>query len=475
MTIFIIAVLLCLAAVAVGYALGRRQGVTSEAKAGLGVGVLRSIDKLILSSKSLPYLAQEVVNLMDTQDHLCGAALWTTDPRDQLRVLAVSKKLQRPDGLGLQILTERALTAEEIARSQSLIVQSMNSRRSLEGTRLREVDSPPLLESDADRIQEALGIKGLLVFPVLVEDRVAGALTFYSSREPKQLDEDERMMMQSITEEVGVAFENARLTNQLEYMNQRLEQNNVHLQRIDATKDEFISVASHQLRSPLTAIKGYISMLLEGDYGKLVPHQVEVLKLLSRSTNEVINLLNDMLNVSRITAQKFELTRTAARLDEIVSDVAAELQPLADEKELELAVNLPAKPLPPMYLDPMRIRQVIINFIDNAIKYTEHGKVEVHLDHDAETVSFSVTDSGIGIPEDELEKMFTKFYRAANARQVVGAGSGLGLYVAKRIIEEHSGVVVMHSVEGQGSTFGFRLPLAAVVMPDHPPQVTASV
>ncbi len=429
--------------------------------------ILREIDKMILSNMSLTAIAQAITDVIGETSPFLGSLIRSIDEKDgSLTVLAASKNLQASaTEQSLHDLRNRTLTPAQMQINRSLTGQAINERRMAMGEHLRDFEYPLLTPTEADRLQAALGIGSIAVYPIVVEDRLHGAMTFYFARPLDRLTEHDRALMQALADETGIALENSELLGQMENMNRRLEESNLHLRTLDATKDEFISITSHQLRSPLTAIKGYLSMLLDRDFGPVGRVQEPVLRQISQSTTEIINVLNDLLSVSKINAENFELNRTPVNLEDLVSDVAVELKPLATEKGLTLKVMLPREPIGVVYVDPLRLRQVVINFTDNAIKYTDHGLVEIRLSATADTITCTVKDSGIGIPRRELSQMFTKFYRAANARKVITLGTGLGLFVAKKVVEDHQGAVIVKSSEGKGSTFGFTLPRTALTQP----------
>lgn len=430
--------------------------------------VLRQIDQMILSNVSLEEIAERITAVIADTHSILGGVVRNVDQRaGSLTVLAVSPNVQAAsEKSGRQGLMQRTSTAAEMTQGRSRIAQAVNERRVVTGELLRDFECPLLKPTEADAIQKELGIRSVVVYPIVVEDRLSGAVSFFFAKPAAKLTKDDHSLMQSLADEAGIAMENTRLLCQLEDMNSRLEEANMHLQTLDATKDEFISITSHQLRSPLTAVKGYLSMLLDRDFGPVAKRQEPVLRQIAQSTSDMINVLNDLLSVSKINAEHFELTRAPANLEDIVTDVVSEMKPLAQEKALSIKVVLPQHPIGVVYIDPLRIRQVLINFIDNAIKYTPQGSIEVRLSASSRDITCLVTDHGIGIPKRELSQMFTKFYRALNARKLVTLGTGLGLFVAKRVIEDHHGNVIVKSVEGKGSTFGFTLPRAALSQPD---------
>lgn len=426
------------------------------------VRLLREIDQQILSDLSLEYLAQKVADLVPSTGRLLGATLRVAEPDGTLRVLAVSDSLDSPDdGRSLHQLKDSTLGPAELARGGSKLAQVLNQRQTVTGTDVAEFETPTLSSDVARQIQAHFEIKGIVAFPVLAEDAPAGVLTFYLGRGPAQITSHDHELMQGITGAVGVAIGNARLAGQVDTVNRQLSEANSHLTELDALKDDFIAVASHQLRSPLTAIKGYLSMLIEGDYGAVPDSQQVVVEQLKRSTNEVINLVNDMLSVSRINAEKLDLVTQPTELCEIIRDVVGELAPLAKDKHLALTLDLPDPCPAPLEVDPLRLRQVILNLIDNAIKYTPSGSVTVKLAEVDESLVLTVADTGIGIPDADREKMFGKFYRAANAKSRIVNGSGLGLFVVKEIVTRHGGTIDYASGPAGGTTF-------TVALPRHP-------
>ena len=443
------------------------------------VRLLREIDQKILSDLSLEYLAQEVADLVPSTGRLLGATLRVVDPDGTLRVLAVSQTLDSPDdGRTLHQLSKSILSPAEIARDGSKLAQVLNQRQVVTGTAVAEFEQPTLTSEIAAQIQAHFEIKGIVAFPVLADNAPVGVLTFYLGRGPAQITSHDHELMQGITGAVGVAIGNARLASQVDTVNRQLSEASSHLTELDALKDDFIAVASHQLRSPLTAIKGYLSMLVEGDYGPVPDSQQVVVEQLKRSTNEVINLVNDMLSVSRINAEKLDLVTQPTELCEIVRDVVAELAPLAKDKNLTLSVDLPEPCPAPLEVDPLRIRQVILNLVDNAIKYTPSGSVAVSLREADHAITLTVADTGIGIPDADRGKLFGKFYRAANAKSRIVNGSGLGLFVVKEIVTRHGGTIDYAAGEKGGTAFTVRLPRregeAKVTSPVQPESPSAA-
>jgi len=248
---------------------------------------------------------------------------------------------------------------------------------------------------------------------------------------------------------------NVTLQAKVEEATRKLRRANEKLKALDETKDDFISMASHQLRTPLTSIKGYISMVLEGDAGKLAPTQREMLGQAFFSSQRMVYLISDLLNVSRLKTGKFVIERNQINLATMVDQELKQLKETAASRHLTLNFEKPAD-FPDLMLDETKTRQVIMNFVDNAIYYTPAGgHINVKLIDNPNNIELRVEDDGIGVARSDQPHMFTKFYRAGNARKARPDGTGLGLFMAKKVIIAEEGSLIFESTEGKGSTFGF--------------------
>ncbi|HSH55592.1 MAG TPA: ATP-binding protein [Candidatus Limnocylindrales bacterium] len=267
---------------------------------------------------------------------------------------------------------------------------------------------------------------------------------------------------------------NITLQQQIEQATRKLRKTNAKLEALDETKDDFISMASHQLRTPLTSVKGYLSMVLEGDAGELTDMQRKMLDQSYLSSQRMVFLIADLLNVSRLKTGKFVIEPTRLHLQRVVQDEVNQLKETAKSRKLKLTYDKPAH-MPELVMDETKIRQVLMNFIDNAIYYTPAGgEIHVSLKETDQTIEFRVNDSGIGVPRQEQPHLFTKFYRAGNARRARPDGTGLGLFMAKKVIIAQGGALIFESQEGKGSTFGFIFPKAKVMAaPKVPAQMAA--
>ncbi|HEX9153527.1 MAG TPA: ATP-binding protein, partial [Candidatus Saccharimonadales bacterium] len=279
-------------------------------------------------------------------------------------------------------------------------------------------------------------------------------------------DYQDREALRILSNVLSVAVQNALRFQEIESFNITLQQkiddatrhlrhSNAKLRMLDETKDDFISMASHQLRTPLTSVKGYVSMVLDGDAGKLNSLQRKLLNQAFVSSQRMVYLISDLLNVSRLRTGKFVIETAPINLANIIREEAEQLKETAQARDLAMVYVKPEH-FPLYMLDETKMRQVIMNFMDNAIYYTPSGgKIQIALVDRPTTIEFTVTDSGIGVPKADQPHLFTKFFRAHNARRARPDGTGLGLFMAKKVIIAQGGAIIFRSREGKGSTFGF--------------------
>ncbi|HRT18053.1 MAG TPA: ATP-binding protein [Candidatus Paceibacterota bacterium] len=227
---------------------------------------------------------------------------------------------------------------------------------------------------------------------------------------------------------------------------------------IEKMKTEFVSVAAHQLRTPLSAIKWTIRMILDGDAGEINEEQRELLEQTYISNERMIRLINDLLDVSRIEEGRLLYDQEDARIEDVLDSVIEASQEMLRNKNMVLEVN--KKETPKVKIDKEKIGVVIQNLLENAIKYTEQGgKIKITLDNDEKNVIFKIEDSGVGIPKSQQDRIFTKFFRAENVTRMETNGTGLGLYTTKNIVQAHKGQIWFESEENKGTTFYFTIPI----------------
>lgn len=229
---------------------------------------------------------------------------------------------------------------------------------------------------------------------------------------------------------------------------------------VEEIKSDFISIVSHELRTPLSAIKGFLSMTLKGDFGELNNKQFHYLTRVYQASQRMIDLVEDLLDVSYIESGKINLNQTPIALENVIQDVVSELASMGFEKQITLRVNRKHR-LPLVLADESRSRQILVNLVNNAIKYS-FPKSEVNIDFKVEgdELITSISDQGVGVSPSQVDRIFQKFGRIYNPMSTQAGGTGLGLYIVKRLVESHGGRIWVTSREGKGSRFSFSLPIA---------------
>lgn len=340
-----------------------------------------------------------------------------------------------------------------------------------EGT---EVIVTELLSEDHAIRRLLVSHKITILMPLMRANEVLGYLALGEQRSSGYTNRDIKVLG-TISDELVIAIQNALSVQEVKDINIHLQQridsateelrtSNAQLRHLDVTKDEFLSMASHQLRTPLTSVKGYISMVLEGDAGKISDTQKQLLGEAFTSSERMVHLIHDFLNVSRLQTGKFMLEQHPFDLGKLVKEEVDSLRRTAESRSMKLKfVNKVGELM--LNIDENKIRQVVMNFIDNALYYSnENTVITIGLEQKEDTIEFRVIDTGIGVPKSEQAQLFSKFYRASNARKQRPDGTGVGLFLAKKVVTSHGGDVLFESVEGKGSTFGFKLPIKKLLV-----------
>jgi len=293
--------------------------------------------------------------------------------------------------------------------------------------------------------------KSALVVPLQLRDQIIGALDFFETDRDRHWTEDDVVLVETVADQVALAIENARAYEELQKTAEQLRE-------IDTLKTQFLANMSHELRTPLNSIIGFSRVLLKGIDGPLTDLQKTDLTSIYNNGQHLLGLINDILEVSRIAAGKMELVLEPVDLGPIIEGVMSTAIGLVKDKPVELIKEV-ADDLPIVRADTTRIRQVILNLVSNATKFTEEGSIAMRAWVKEGYVHVSVADTGMGIPEEFLDKIFEEFQQVDGSATRRTGGTGLGLAISRRFVEMHGGRIWVESELGEGSTFTFTIPI----------------
>lgn len=319
---------------------------------------------------------------------------------------------------------------------------------------------PPVLLSGAEFVSPRAGSgeTTLALQPLMASGRLAGMLAVARESE-RPFDEQEHDLLALVAGQAALVLENARLLENERAHAEALARQNDELRRLNRTITDMISTVTHDLRTPLSSVMGYLELVLEEP--EMPEQQREYLAVVQRNADRMLHMVNDLLDLSRLEARRVQLRREPTDLRAIVTEVAQTLAPALAAKRQEYAEEIPTV-LPPLFADPERLHQVLLNLVSNASKYTpEGGRIRVCVAVAGEELRIAVQDTGIGLSEEDQRQVFSKFFRAQRPELAGITGTGLGLAIVRTLVELHGGEVFVESKLNQGSTFGFRLPLAA--------------
>jgi signal transduction histidine kinase len=333
-----------------------------------------------------------------------------------------------------------------------LPVRSASSMRPLGALELDQDYRAVTIGTGSARLQLAL-VLGLALLVLYV------SLFPILGRVTRQLEERKRRLSQ-LAEERGRLLEAERAARtEAEAVQRLLAEQNERLRELDRLKDEFVSLVSHELRTPLTSIRGYIELLLD-DETPSADRRRRYLEIVDRNSERLLELVSDLLFLAQIEAGKLAIERGQVDLSKIVEECIETSSPVADSRGIELSAQI--ERVPRLEGDRARLAQVLDNLVSNGLKFTESGgRVDVWLRADNGTAVLEVEDTGAGIPVDEQEHLFERFFRSSTATENAVPGTGLGLTITKAIVERHGGRIEVESAENAGTTVRVSLPLGA--------------
>jgi signal transduction histidine kinase len=325
------------------------------------------------------------------------------------------------------------------------IVAGIRARRPV---LIREVTEEWLQEHVPDPGQRALidrlGLASLMLVPLIARDHLLGAVALASADPARLFGEEDLALAHDLASRAALALDNARLYNDAKDANQ--------------TKTDFLAVISHDLRTPLNAILGYSDLLLLGIPDTLADGATESVRRVRTAATHLVYLIDELLSYARLESRHEVLHFSDAVVQRIADEVTAVIQPLADGRSLKFIVDMPAEPLT-LETDPDKLRQALLNLVSNAVKYTDDGEVRLSAGQtESDDIVITVSDSGIGIAEENLQRIFDPFWQVSEAQRGPSTGTGLGLSVVRELVQQLGGEITVRSVLGDGSIFTLTIP-----------------
>jgi len=432
--------------------------------------ILENLIKKVPTVINLPQLLGLICKTLKDCFHLNRIGILLYDPKTSNYQALVAEGFHPQNGLTL-------------VRNNFLIQYLTENKTPLAHQELKPIlEATPEVQKDKVSAIKKLElhmkkIEASVCCPLISKNELIGILILGPKITGEAYFKGDLEFLENLSYQVSIGLENARLYSEVmgfsrklkkevEKATKELKEAYSKLQKLDRAKSEFISIASHQLRTPLTAIKGFISMILEGSYGELSKKLKDPMWEVYNSNERLIKLINNLLNLSKIEAGTIEFIPQKASLKDIISSVMQELRFEAKKKNLYLRLETPtlyptqAKKLPNILMDIEKMRQVVLNVVDNAIKYSNAGGVTIKVKSQEESLLIEIADTGEGMTKQEISHLFKSFSRGTAGSRLWTEGVGLGLYVSRKFVEMHNGKIWAESLgKGKGSTLYIELPI----------------
>lgn len=420
------------------------------------LSLLRKIDEIILGSvTNKEEIGQQVTNILVNEGNFEIACLFIYNKQENL-VERIGLMIHTPPETKLEDIP--AVSSIPLVSTPYILSEVINDRAVKSTTNLSDLlFGPQVTPNYIQSVQQATAVQLSMLYPLVVRNELIGILLVSLPKTENTLSEYQKDLLLRLSEVIGIALYNALLY-------QKIQEANEKLKALDHLKDEFVSLASHELRTPMTAIKSYLWLFLQYNKTQLGLKESLYIERAYEATDRLINLVNDMLNVSRIESGRMTIAMKPVNMLQLVKEVADELAPTAQKGKVEVSIEPASEQLPNVSADQNKIREVLINLIGNSLKFTDMGgRISIKMSTDKDMFITKVVDTGKGIKAEDMPKLFQKFGIIGSnylTRQgTTGTqGTGLGLYICKSIIKLHGGEIFAESAgENKGTTFTFSL------------------
>jgi len=409
------------------------------------LSALYTVSYTVSQSLDLDRVLQEVIEKMTEIFHFDTMRIYLFNERDELRV-----KASYPPG------RDDLSKVRSFRRGEGVI-----GRVADKGIPMMFEDvqtDPQYRELSSTKNTQKTGFRFLAAFPIKAKLGSVGTI-ICNSTATRRLSPEEVQLIESMAGQISVAVENARLFYETKEKSSALEKANVELIEANRAKADFLAAMSHELRTPLNVIIGNADLVKDGTFGAIAPKQKSALDKILHYSETLLKLINDVLTLTKVEASKVGLNISTFHVDEVVTHAQSYVEQLNRNGRLKVVWDI-EKNLPPLTTDALKLEEILQNLIGNAFKFTLEGKIEVRVRdlNPKGRVEFTVADTGMGIPAEEIDRIFEQFHQLKEAHTGAYSGVGLGLNIVKRYLEMMQGDIKVESEPGQGSTFIFELP-----------------
>ena len=429
---------------------------------------LSAVTQTLLSAPNSPHLLQEVVDAvllqiknLSNRYHVTALAL--LDKKEKTLKRIVYSNTSTGNTITSKFIKDNkdpikfSDIVTPLSAHKNLCVRALKERKIFLTHSYADILSPPIDLEQCQILQKTGGIKTSVVFPIIVKNVEVGVLIFSTKKNFHHLPSKEKILIESLTGIVGIAIENSKLFSQINQDKKDLLAANRRLKEVDDLKNDFVSIASHELRTPMTAIKNYL-WLIFNDINLDADKRKEFVKIAYDSSERLINMVNDMLTISRIEDNRLVMNKTVFDIRVLINKVKEELNSVAVNKGLDFITENDQEVLA-VKGDQEKIYEVLQNLVSNALKFTTTGSITLQAHKKNDEVIIKVIDTGVGISKVDQNKIFTKFTRLEKTyTKIRESGTGLGLYIVKEILHYHQGHIELESEVGKGSTFTVVIP-----------------
>jgi len=426
------------------------------------------------SQKVLNDLGKNLVKILDIDElsDLTTKTIMETMKLDRAVILLRDEKTKKFDvkrnfGFkeenGISLVKDSFLTEHLKKTQKPLVYEEFNAMMS----DAKSEEEKKKIENLRKNMQK---IEAALCNLLISKDEVIGMIVLGEKISKDPYTQQDVELLDNLCKQISISFQNAKLYSEVQDFSENLEKKvdeqvkelrvaYKKLQRLDKIKTEFMSIVSHQLRTPLSIIKGHLSMIEEGVYDNNKEKKKEILTNVYKANERLITLVNDVLNISRIQSGKVEIHKEETSIEKIIEETIEKMQKPAEDKGVKITFSKPKEDIPLLNIDTNKIENILINLIDNALKYTPQGEITISLQKEEKDIKIEIKDTGDGMTKEEIEKLFETFSRGEAGKKHWIQGSGLGLYIAKQFVEMHEGKIWATSEgEGKGSQFYITLP-----------------